>query len=307
MSAELVVLRGLPASGKTAWARNWVELAPRRARVNRDDLRAQLFGAIGAAYASYFDDKDNLHVKEAAVSVAERRAVGGLLEDGFSVVVDSTNLRLRYLRQWRELAYDYDVEFKIEDFMFRVPVDECVRRDQLRYPNVGEEVILSMHRRFKGTKIDLDDARPSWKYEPDETLPGAWIFDIDGTLALNEGHRSPYDYSLVEGDVPNVPVIDLANELTWDRPSSLIIVSGRDDACRDATVRWLKRYFVAYAAIFMREAGDRRDDAIVKLEILRDKIAPRWRVYGVFDDRNRVIRMWRDVGLLCCQVNYGAF
>lgn len=45
--------------------------------------------------------------------------------------------------------------------------------------------------------------------------------------------------------------------------------------------------------IFMRKEGDTRSDDIVKYEILKDKIVPRYYVEAVFDDRNRVVDMWR--------------
>jgi hypothetical protein len=57
----------------------------------------------------------------------------------------------------------------------------------------------------------------------------------------------------------------------------------------------------------MRAAGDKRSDDIVKREIYEQKIAP-WRtVVAVFDDRNKVVNMWRELGLLCLQVYPGDF
>ena len=84
MTQELVVTRGLPASGKTTWAQAWVADDPTRyARVSRDDLRAMLFGVTddlcphdsGAwlpprtRYQPYFAAPD-LHVRESAVTFA---------------------------------------------------------------------------------------------------------------------------------------------------------------------------------------------------------------------------------------------
>lgn len=57
----------------------------------------------------------------------------------------------------------------------------------------------------------------------------------------------------------------------------------------------------------MRRADDERDDAIVKYEIYRDFIAPEFDVQIAFDDRDRVVKMWRQVGLTCAQVDYGDF
>ena len=57
----------------------------------------------------------------------------------------------------------------------------------------------------------------------------------------------------------------------------------------------------------MREKGDHRGDEIVKKEIYDNQIKPIYDVMCVFDDRDKVVKMWRDEGLLCCQVYYGDF
>lgn len=57
----------------------------------------------------------------------------------------------------------------------------------------------------------------------------------------------------------------------------------------------------------MRPAGDSRKDAIVKREIFDQEIRDRWRVIGVFDDRQQVVRMWRALGLTVFQVAEGDF
>jgi hypothetical protein len=57
----------------------------------------------------------------------------------------------------------------------------------------------------------------------------------------------------------------------------------------------------------MRTEGDHRSDDIVKKEIYEKRIAPWYDVVAVFDDRDKVVKMWRDLGLLCCQVYYGDF
>lgn len=37
------------------------------------------------------------------------------------------------------------------------------------------------------------------------------------------------------------------------------------------------------------------------------QIAPYYRVTAVFDDRQQVVDMWREIGLTCCQVAPGNF
>jgi len=59
--------------------------------------------------------------------------------------------------------------------------------------------------------------------------------------------------------------------------------------------------------LYMRTEGDYRDDAVVKYELYVQYIAPTFDVAVVLDDRNRVVRMWRQVGLTCLQVEDGDF
>jgi hypothetical protein len=59
--------------------------------------------------------------------------------------------------------------------------------------------------------------------------------------------------------------------------------------------------------LLMRPEGDHRSDEVVKKEIWEKKIKPWYDVVAVFDDRDRVVKMWRDEGLLCVQSYYGDF
>ena len=100
------------------------------------------------------------------------------------------------------------------------------------------------------------------------------------------------------------------------------IWSGRSDECKTQTVEWLQRHgcfgfptdvlwawpFGAPERFRMRKAGDYRDDVEVKREWLVEIEPPEWdRLTAVFDDRDRVVRMWRDAGVTCFQVAPGEF
>ena len=61
-----------------------------------------------------------------------------------------------------------------------------------------------------------------------------------------------------------------------------------------------------YDDLFMRMAGDKRPDYVVKKDILDNfiKISDVW---FVLDDRKSVVDMWRKAGLRCLQVQEGDF
>jgi hypothetical protein len=140
----------------------------------------------------------------------------------------------------------------------------------------------------------------------------AWIVDIDGTLALR-GDRSPYDWSKVGLDAPNKPVITVARALA--ARSSLIFMSGRMEQCREQTRLWLHTFLCPDALhcmcsgpLLMRKDGDSRPDQIVKRELYERHVQGLHEVEGVLDDRDRVVKMWREeLGLTCLQVAPGAF
>jgi predicted kinase len=296
---RLLITRGLPASGKTTFAH---KLQPNVVRINRDDLRRMLHGQ--RLYTQW---------SEGQVTHAQRAAVEALLRAHADVIVDDTNLRAKTVREWAELAARHGATFEVHDFT-DVPLAECIRRDADRDPHdrVGEEAIRRMHARYLAGKtlpLPVPWVQPGGAgqiYHADPSLPAAILVDIDGTVALMNG-RSPYDWSRVGSDLPNQPVIDAVRAM-HAAGNAIVFCSGRDAVCRPETEAWLELYVgVPYEALFMRPEGDSRKDAIVKREIFENEVRHRWRIAGVFDDRQQVVRMWRTLGLTVFQVAEGDF
>lgn len=135
-----------------------------------------------------------------------------------------------------------------------------------------------------------------------------WISDVDGTVALMDG-RSPYEWNRVCEDKPNEPVLEVIRAMIrWGHDFGF--VSGRMEQCRADTKDWLHDNLgIPYAsfALWMRRDGDMRPDEIIKREIYETEIAPYYEVMGVFDDRAKVVAMWRSLGLTCLAVAEGNF
>ena len=297
--ARLITTRGLPASGKTTFAR---KLQPGVVRVNRDDLRRMLHG-----------ERLFTQWAEAQVSTVQRAQVEALLRAGVDVCVDDTNLRARTVRDWAELAARFGATFEVHDFT-DVPVDECVRRDADRPEpdRIGEEAIRRMHARFlagRSLPLPVPTVRPGGPatvYTPSAEVPEIVLVDIDGTVALLAG-RSPYDMSRVGEDVPNDAVIAAVRAM-HSAGYGVVFCSGRDESCRAQTAAWLDQHVrVPHLALHLRALGDARRDSVVKREIFDREIRDRYRVVGVFDDRMQVVRMWRELGLTVFQVAEGDF
>lgn len=144
-------------------------------------------------------------------------------------------------------------------------------------------------------------------------MTSCYIFDIDGTIC-DTGHRShhlqkkPKDwdsfYAGCDFDPPHAHIVRLALDLQEQAP--LVFMTGRPRRLRDATKAWLTDAGLG-GVLFMRANGDFRDDTIVKAEMLDRAMAQGWKPIMAFDDRNKVVAMWRARGVPCAQVAEGDF
>jgi len=151
------------------------------------------------------------------------------------------------------------------------------------------------------------------------------IFDLDGTLAditerralaTGEGEKINwskfFDPQNVKMDAPNWPVIE-AFRAFQEQGYNMVIFSGRSDATLDATVAWLKEYGVEFDSLMMRPNQPpllfMKDDELKEIW-LNDQFPTeedKKKILCVFDDRDKVVKMWRDNGIPCFQVAPGDF
>lgn len=137
----------------------------------------------------------------------------------------------------------------------------------------------------------------------------AIIVDLDGTITNHDPEiRGPYDtdFEKIIQDTPVKNVVEVVKCL-WEKGYKIIYVTGRSDETEEATREWLRLFAPPYANLYMRKRNDFRQDSEVKREIYEEKIAHRFDVLCVFDDRQQVVDMWREIGLTCFQVAPGDF
>ena len=146
------------------------------------------------------------------------------------------------------------------------------------------------------------------------------IFDLDGTLAditaRKELATKPngkldwdkfFDPSNIKLDVPNKPVVKLAQMLAEDG-FTINIFSGRTDKTMHTTRSWLSQHRIPFQKLIMRDSKINHftPDDILKKDML-DKYVDINDVFLVVDDRNKVVDMWRSLGLTVFQVADGNF
>jgi FMN phosphatase YigB (HAD superfamily) len=145
------------------------------------------------------------------------------------------------------------------------------------------------------------------------------IFDLDGTLALIDKRRAKaakadgkinwkvfFDPANIQLDEPNWPVISAFQSMKA-AGHRVGILSGRDAISIHETCKWLYANGINFDFLKMRPKGDHTPDDILKKQWLDELKADGHQILCVFDDRDKVVKMWRENGIACFQVAPGNF
>lgn len=306
----MVILKGLPGSGKSTYAAEMCAENPKRwFRINRDDLRKMAVGQGNNPHSG---------VHEVVLRKVKEDLIRQAFDAGFDVILDDTHLNPGTVKALHKLASDYN-DVKVVEVGFRMSADECIARDSSRtgFAKVGPSVIGKMAK--LATESALRDketvySRPlaGQQYHANPQLPAAVMCDLDGTLAII-GNRSPYDATDCDlKDKPNPAVVACLSAMARkvDIWADVVFMSGRSAKYRPETKRFIEAAMgndLWDYELHMRADGDNRKDAEVKLELFNQHVRNKYNVVFVLDDRNQVVDMWRSIGLTCFQVAPGNF
>ena len=147
MKHELIILQGIPSSGKTTWAKNWVnEDFEHRVRFNRDDIRNML--------GKYW-----VPSRESLINAMYESFLNQAMLEGYDIVLDNMNLNQKTLAEIKETVEEFnkwislspvDLHYDIKyQTFFDTPLEECIARDAKRENPIGEEVIRNTYNKYK--------------------------------------------------------------------------------------------------------------------------------------------------------------
>jgi predicted kinase len=293
---KLTILRGISGSGKSTTAEALRSMGHKV--VSRDAIRIGQFGVE-------FDP-----AIEGEVSVIEKAMLHAYLKEGYDVVSDNTNIEWKFVKAIAKIGYRYgaDVEVKV----FDVPLAEAIKRNDKRAALGGRfvdhSVIERQYNRFKSNKnSQLEPVQELKPYSGTSGKPKAFMVDIDGTLAHMRDKRGPFDWKKVGLDDVDETIASIVQG-QHRLGLKVIVMSGRDESCREETLEWLTYDAGVWVdELFMRPANDFRPDNLIKIELFDAHVRDNYDVRFVLDDRDQVVEAWRRMGLKCLQVEFGDF
>lgn len=297
---KLVITKGLPASGKSTWAKEQVKGKKDWVRINNDDLQMMLYGEAFAAGRGDFLDK------------VRRELVDKMIAWEMNIIVDNTNLHPKQEIYYRSVVEERNFlvqngaiagegyELVVKDFT-NVPPTECIERNKKRPNPVPDKVIWEMYNSYLKKEV------PALVQDP--LLPKAIVVDIDGTMALLTS-RSPYDMKKVYDDEPNWPIVTLVRTMR-EAGRKIFFVSGRDECSRAETVRWMKDkagFDPDTYELHLRPDGDKRPDTQWKKDVWAEFMKDKYYIDFWIEDRWRMTNAVRnELGIMCLQCADGHF
>ena len=302
---KLILVQGISGSGKTTWAKQWVEEDPiHRIRLNYDDIRCML--------GKYWVPE-----REPLMKLIFKGALQGAIDGGYNIIIDNmSNLNPKHVQEYQALIYNqnlnhkdnqYEIEFKLID----TPLEVCIERDSKREIPIGEKVIRQQWRKYRDYIIQQSIKEMlNNQIQENSKLLHCIIVDMDATLCFNTSGRPFYGPGTAEqiiNDIPNTNVVDLVKAYCETYGCELVVITGRDESCREATLEWLNKYYLYPDLLLMRKEGDYSKGDECKKKLYEENIKDKYNVDLVFEDSSKVVKMYRNLGLTVLQPNEGKF
>lgn len=303
---HLTVLKGPSGCGKSTYAREMVAQNRKLVRVNRDSLRAMGLGR-------WLPEAEKLIVRWQLAMIEEA------YKNGYSVVIDDTNLTEKTVEMWHRAADKLGFRFSLFDVYLNRPdhsLAMCLNQDAKRTgkerigrPVIERQFLIGKYIEW-GTKpvvfVDMDGTLADLAHR-EHLVSGICTHctrcdnhvccECGGTGKVKKDYYNFFKRCIDDKPVP--AVVEWVQELY--KTHTICIVSGRSmDLAGEESIEWLNRHDIPFDHIYMRNGQDYRPDVIVKQQILDDILAsglPKEQIAFCIDDRLSVVEMWRKNGL----------
>ena len=233
----------------------------------------------------------------------EEYAIRSAVKRNLIPIIDATNLNPKTIEKWENLAKELDCE--IEYKQFYIPFKEALERDANREQSVGKKVLRKFYERYFYEQYAKEIGYDSRLIRDANEKPDCIVIDLDGTVALHR-NRLPFDWDKLGTDFFDPRMHRII--ITYVKSGvKLIFLTGRPESVRLATENWIDSNLWTEYELIMRPVNDNRSGDIVKKELWEKYIEPYYNTLCVFEDSNKCVEMWRDLGLLTCQVANGDY
>ncbi|NJO62640.1 MAG: AAA family ATPase [Richelia sp. RM2_1_2] len=284
---ECIICIGIPASGKSTWATEYVRKNPNYVRLNRDSYRYML------------KDQGFTEAKiEKLITDMFYTGIDMALAAKLSLVIDNTNTKQSVINELVEyVQYRADVRY----MLFPISLEEAISRDLARPKPVGEEVIKKMYDSYEILMDSFNLVNQTQKKyiykEPitNDLLPHVTIFDLDGTLAHANSKRGYFEWDKVDRDDLDLKIYGMykRHRASGDR---IIIITGRSEESRKPTEEWLDFYDIKHDGLFMRPKDEFKKDTVIKRQIYLEHINDKFNVDVIYEDRQSVCKNVEIIG-----------
>jgi predicted kinase len=272
---EVVIVRGLPSSGKTTYAMKLIESAPNRwTRVSRADLNKSL----------RFSSTSEIKI----LNKLRNKLIEDLVSSGKDVIIDDVNLQQAQLNELKRLIVaSTKVPIIIHEVPFNTSISECISRSPEKKDN-----IMKLSENFNRELKEV-----SMLYEPSVNNK-AVIVDIDGTILEQIDNVFAFDDDFVAK--PKHTICNLVSSL-YKTGHKILFLTARNEAGRDLAHSHIKQCIPSIGddyELYMRDDSDDRPSGDLKSDIYCTNIRPHYDVVLFIDDLEENIVAFRELGIL---------
>lgn len=285
---KIIIMQGCPASGKSTEAKKIYDSNPKKyVIVCRDSIRESRGNYWVPDQEEYISDIEEFEIRAA-------------LKRNLIPIIDAVNLNPKTLAKWEGIASEFNAEIEYKPIY--VPYKTALERDGKRSHPVGEKTLKVFYLRYHEKEFREEMFTDhTYRIEQDQYLPAAVIVDLDGTVAMHQG-RGPFEWNKIYTDKRDEEMYQILDRLS--QSAHIIFLTGRNanEIAKKQTEEWLCENFPFYTELIMRDADDFRHSDIVKKELYEKYVKDKYNIIVVFEDSRKCVKMWRELGLLCCDV-----